>query len=167
MFLQHRAIDALPLLEHACHADPTSASARLNLAAVYADLRRFTEARREAEEALRLDPSEPRARELLKALPQRIERAAVTACLRLTPGTPWAERAGQSLGRQLETGKPPELELPTLGGGDAATRRPPTAFVASRLPDYRGSAIRDSETPVWRYGNLDLQSHGNWISSLF
>ena len=71
LFLQQRAIDALPLLEHACQVDPASASAHLNLAAVYADLRRFTEARREAEEALRLDPSEPRARELLKALPPR------------------------------------------------------------------------------------------------
>ena len=70
-FLQHRVLEALPLLEQACRLAPTSASAHLNVAAVYADLRRFTEARQQAEEALRLDPGEPRARELLKALPPR------------------------------------------------------------------------------------------------
>jgi tetratricopeptide (TPR) repeat protein len=70
-FLQHRALEALPLLEQACRLAPTSASAHLNLAAVYADLRRFTDARQQAEATLRLEPSEVRAHELLKALPPR------------------------------------------------------------------------------------------------
>ena len=73
-FLEDRAngnaAAARPYLERACHLDPGSASAHLNLAAVYAELGRFPEARREALEALRLDPAEARAASLLKALPK-------------------------------------------------------------------------------------------------
>ena len=50
--------------------DPGRASARLNLAAVYAELRMVSEARIQALEALRLDPTEARAAALLKALPK-------------------------------------------------------------------------------------------------
>ena len=70
LFLNGDAAAARPYLERARHLDPASASARLNLAAVYAELRQFPEARREALEALRLDPAEPRAAALLKALPK-------------------------------------------------------------------------------------------------
>jgi tetratricopeptide (TPR) repeat protein len=61
---------ARPYLERACQLDPGSASARLNLAAIYAELRMFSEARIQALEALRLDPAEARATALLKALPK-------------------------------------------------------------------------------------------------
>ena len=61
---------ARPYLERACRLDPASASARLNLAAVYAELRMFSDARIQALEALRLDPAELRAAALLKALPK-------------------------------------------------------------------------------------------------
>ena len=70
IFLNGDPAAARPYLERARHLDPGSASARLNLAAVYAELRLFPEARREALEALRLDPAEPRAAALLKALPK-------------------------------------------------------------------------------------------------
>ena len=43
---------------------------QLNLAVVYAELGMFASARSHAAEALRLDPSEPRAAALLKALTQ-------------------------------------------------------------------------------------------------
>ena len=61
---------ARPYLERACRLDPASASAHLNLAAVYAELRMFSDARSQAREALRLDPAELRAAALLKALPK-------------------------------------------------------------------------------------------------
>jgi tetratricopeptide (TPR) repeat protein len=61
---------ARPYLERACSLDPASASARLNLAAVYAELGRIADARIQALEALRLDPGETRAAALLKALPK-------------------------------------------------------------------------------------------------
>jgi tetratricopeptide (TPR) repeat protein len=61
---------ALPHLERARHIDPGSASAHLNLAVLYAELGRYAEARAAVTEALRLDPAEPRAKDLLRALPQ-------------------------------------------------------------------------------------------------
>ena len=70
IFLNGDPPAARPYLERACSLDPRSASARLNLAAVYAELGRFAEARSQAQEALRLDPAETRAADLLKALPK-------------------------------------------------------------------------------------------------
>ena len=70
IFLQGDLHTALPHLERARSLDPASASAHLNLAALYAELGRFAEARTMATEALRLDPAEPRAAALLKALPR-------------------------------------------------------------------------------------------------
>ena len=70
IFLTGDAPTARPYLERACRLDPESASAHLNLAAIYAELGRFAEARAQAREALRLDPSEARATDLLKALPK-------------------------------------------------------------------------------------------------
>jgi tetratricopeptide (TPR) repeat protein len=70
IFLQGDPQTALPHLERARRLDPASASAHLNLAALYAELGRFAEARTMAIEALRLDPAEPRAADLLKALPR-------------------------------------------------------------------------------------------------
>ena len=64
-----RPAEALGPIETACRLDPSSASAHLNLAVVYAQLGRFAEARAQAEIAARLDPTEPRAAALLKALP--------------------------------------------------------------------------------------------------
>ena len=69
-FLNGDPPTARPYLEHASRLDPGSASARLNLAAVYAELRMVSEARIQALEALRLDPTEARAAALLKALPK-------------------------------------------------------------------------------------------------
>jgi len=69
-FLSGNPPAARPYLERASRLDPARASARLNLAAVYAELRMFSEARIQALESLRLDPSEPRAAALLKALPK-------------------------------------------------------------------------------------------------
>jgi tetratricopeptide (TPR) repeat protein len=68
-FLSGDPPTARPYLERACQLDPGSASAHLNLAAIYAELRMFSEARIQAIEALRLDPAETRAAALLKALP--------------------------------------------------------------------------------------------------
>ena len=70
IFLNGAPHTARPYLERACRLDPGSASARLNLAAVYAELGRFPEARSQALEALRLDPAEARAAGLLKSLPK-------------------------------------------------------------------------------------------------
>jgi tetratricopeptide (TPR) repeat protein len=70
IFLRGDPKTALPHLERARHLDPTSASAHLNLAVVYAELGMFAAARSLTAEALRLDPGEPRAAALLKALPK-------------------------------------------------------------------------------------------------
>ncbi len=70
IFLQGDPRSALPHLERARSLDPASASAHLNLAALYAELGSFAAARSLAETALRLDPAEPRAAALLKALPK-------------------------------------------------------------------------------------------------
>jgi tetratricopeptide (TPR) repeat protein len=68
IFLNGDPHTARPYLEHACRLDPARPSARLNLAAVYAELGMFPDARSEAQEALRLDPKEKRAAALLQAL---------------------------------------------------------------------------------------------------
>lgn len=70
ILLQGDPRSAVAHLERAVLLEPGLASAHLNLAVVLAELGRFTEARGHAAEARRLDPSEPRAAELLKALPQ-------------------------------------------------------------------------------------------------
>ncbi|MDP3718870.1 MAG: tetratricopeptide repeat protein [Acidobacteriota bacterium] len=70
IFLQGDPRTALPHLERALRLDPAQASAHLNLAVLYAELGRFADARKQAAEALRLDPAEPRAADLLKALPK-------------------------------------------------------------------------------------------------
>ncbi len=70
MFLEGDLRTALPHLERARLLDPASPSVNLNLAVIYAQLGRFAEARSLATEALRLDPAEPRAAELLKAIPR-------------------------------------------------------------------------------------------------
>jgi tetratricopeptide (TPR) repeat protein len=70
IFLRGDPKAALPYLERARQLDPSSASAHLNLAVVCAELRLFAAARSSAAEALRLDPGEPRAAALLKALPK-------------------------------------------------------------------------------------------------
>jgi tetratricopeptide (TPR) repeat protein len=70
IFLSGNPAAARPYLERACRLDSGSASAHLNLAAVYAELGMFPEARSQALEALRLDPAELRAVDLLKALPK-------------------------------------------------------------------------------------------------
>jgi tetratricopeptide (TPR) repeat protein len=70
IFLNGDPHTARPYLERACRLDPRSASAHLNVAAVYAELGMFPEARRMALEALRLDPAESRAATLLAALPK-------------------------------------------------------------------------------------------------
>lgn len=69
-FLNGNPTAARPYLERARQLDPGSASAHLNLAAVLAELGLVAEARIQALEAIRLDPSEPRAAALLKALPK-------------------------------------------------------------------------------------------------
>jgi tetratricopeptide (TPR) repeat protein len=70
LFLQGDAHGALPHLERARRLDPASGSAHLNLAVLYGELGRFAEARAMATEALRLDPAERRAADLLRALPK-------------------------------------------------------------------------------------------------
>jgi tetratricopeptide (TPR) repeat protein len=70
ILLNGDALGARPYLERAVQRDPTSASAHLNLAVAYAELAKFSEARRQTLEALRLDPGERRAAALLEALPK-------------------------------------------------------------------------------------------------
>ena len=70
IFLQGDPRSAVPHLERARSLDPASASAHLNLAVLYAELGRLAEARAMASEALRLDPAERRAADLLRALPR-------------------------------------------------------------------------------------------------
>ena len=70
IFLQGDPRAALPHLERAVSLEPTRASAHLNFAVLLAELGRPAEARGHAAEAFRLDPAEPRAAELLKALPK-------------------------------------------------------------------------------------------------
>ncbi len=63
--LLDRRKDAIAAFETACRLDPASATAHLNLAVTYADSGRIAEARQQAEEALRLKPDYPRARDFL------------------------------------------------------------------------------------------------------
>lgn len=70
IFLHGDPRTALAHLERALRLDPARASVHLNLAVLYAELGRFAEARSRAAEARRLDPAEPRAAHLLKALPK-------------------------------------------------------------------------------------------------
>ena len=70
IFLHGDPRTAVAHLERARSLDPASASAHLNLAVLYAELGSFAEARALATEALRLDPAEPRAADLLRALPR-------------------------------------------------------------------------------------------------
>jgi len=66
--LLDRPEEAIRELEEACRLDAASASARLNLAVVLARAGRLADARARAEEALRLDPTYERARELIAAI---------------------------------------------------------------------------------------------------
>ena len=59
------------MMEAACRLDPSSASARLNLAILYAEAGRTSDARALAAEALRLRPDYQQARQLLQALGKR------------------------------------------------------------------------------------------------
>jgi Flp pilus assembly protein TadD len=63
-----RRAEAVTVLEAACRLDPLNATARLNLAVMYGETGRISDARRTAEEALRLRPDYERAREFLAAL---------------------------------------------------------------------------------------------------
>ena len=65
---QGRPTEALRELQEAARLDPTSASARLNLAVVHAQEGRIEEARALVEEALRLRPDYPQAQGLRDAL---------------------------------------------------------------------------------------------------
>jgi Flp pilus assembly protein TadD len=69
--LQGKGTEAASRLEEACRIDERSASARLNLAVVYAQLGRFAEARASAGQALALQPDYPQARGLLEELRSR------------------------------------------------------------------------------------------------
>ncbi|MEW5983512.1 MAG: glycosyltransferase family 39 protein [Acidobacteriota bacterium] len=68
LLLQERVHESIASLEAARRLDARRTSARLNLAAAYARAGRVADARAEAGEAQRLDPTEPRAAALLKAL---------------------------------------------------------------------------------------------------
>ena len=63
-----RRAEAVAALEAACRLDPLNATTRLNLAVMYGEAGRLPDARRTAEEALRLRPDYQRAREFLAAL---------------------------------------------------------------------------------------------------
>ena len=66
--LQGRSTEAIAAIETACRLDETSASARLNLAVLLAEVGRLADARRLALDALRLRPDYPQARNLLAAI---------------------------------------------------------------------------------------------------
>jgi Flp pilus assembly protein TadD len=68
LILQGRSVDAVQPLEVACRLDARSGSAQLNLAVAYAQVGRKDEAVRRVRESLRLEPDEPRATALLRAL---------------------------------------------------------------------------------------------------
>ena len=69
--LLKRPADALPAFDEAVKRAPNSANIRLNRAVTLAELGRRDEARREAEEALRLDPSYERAKQFLASLTKK------------------------------------------------------------------------------------------------
>jgi tetratricopeptide (TPR) repeat protein len=62
--------EAVRQLERAVAVDARDASARLNLAVAYSRVGRYTDARTQAMESLRLDPSYEKAKNLLSALPK-------------------------------------------------------------------------------------------------
>jgi Flp pilus assembly protein TadD len=59
---------AEPFFRHAVAARPDSAAARANLAAALVTLGRLSEARLQAQEAARLDPSDERAKQVMQML---------------------------------------------------------------------------------------------------
>jgi tetratricopeptide (TPR) repeat protein len=61
--------EALGLLERAHRLAPTNTQFLYNLSGAYALLDRYDDARRAAEEVLRLDPDHVAARQLLESLP--------------------------------------------------------------------------------------------------
>jgi tetratricopeptide (TPR) repeat protein len=61
---------AIAAFSNAVQRDPRSASIRLNYAVAWASVRRYADARREAENALKLNPGYERAKEFLRSLPK-------------------------------------------------------------------------------------------------
>jgi tetratricopeptide (TPR) repeat protein len=61
---------AIAAFSSAVARDPKSPSIRLNYAVAWASVRRYTDARREAENALKLNPGYERAKEFLRSLPK-------------------------------------------------------------------------------------------------
>ena len=61
---------AIAAFSNAVQRDPKSASIRLNYAVAWASVRRYADARREAENALKLNPAYERAKEFLRTLPK-------------------------------------------------------------------------------------------------
>jgi tetratricopeptide (TPR) repeat protein len=61
---------AIAAFSNAVQRDPRSASIRLNYAVAWASVRRYSDARREAENALKLNPGYERAKEFLRSLPK-------------------------------------------------------------------------------------------------
>ena len=61
---------AIAAFSNAVQRDPRSASIRLNYAVAWASVRRYADARREAENALKLNPAYERAKEFLRSLPK-------------------------------------------------------------------------------------------------
>jgi tetratricopeptide (TPR) repeat protein len=62
--------EAIAAFSNAVQRDPRSAPIRLNYAVAWASVRRYNDARREAENALKLNPSYERAKEFLRSLPK-------------------------------------------------------------------------------------------------
>jgi tetratricopeptide (TPR) repeat protein len=62
---------AIAAFSNAVQRDPKSAPIRLNYAVAWASVRRYHDARREAENALKLDPTYQRAKEFLKSIAAR------------------------------------------------------------------------------------------------
>jgi tetratricopeptide (TPR) repeat protein len=70
LLLNRQQVDAaIPKLERAVALNPADLRARYNLAGAYALRQRFEDARRQAEEILRLNPGAEDARRLLASLP--------------------------------------------------------------------------------------------------
>jgi tetratricopeptide (TPR) repeat protein len=66
-----RPAEAVIALERAVRVDPSSPAIRLNYAVALASTNRFADARREANESLRLDPGYERAKRFLEAIRQK------------------------------------------------------------------------------------------------
>ena len=65
--LGHRP-EAIAALSNAVERDPRSASIRLNYAVAWAQVGRYADAKREAENALKLNPGYERAKEFLRSI---------------------------------------------------------------------------------------------------